>query len=164
MTNNNLLTLIYYQFKLMKKFTLLLLSAVIALSASAIVKSAGQAYRPLDKMQPSTKVQAPSRVDIITEQPEGTLVNYLRGGEYLLSSFYGYDTDYQTGRVRVVYADDGHTVYIQDIMCYGEGTGGSCRPVERRRFGGHNRVEVGVDTDGRDGCRRSCQPRGARVL
>ena len=123
MTNNNLLTLIYYQFKLMKKFTLLLLSAVIALSASAIVKSAGQAYRPLDKMQPSTKVQAPSRVDIITEQPEGTLVNYLRGGEYLLSSFYGYDTDYQTGRVRVVYADDGHTVYIQDIMCYGEGTG-----------------------------------------
>ena len=123
MTNNNLLTLIYYQFKLMKKFTLLLLSAVIALSASAIVKSAGQAYRPLDKMQSSTKVQAPSRVDIITEQPEGTLVNYLRGGEYLLSSFYGYDTDYQTGRVRVVYADDGHTVYIQDIMCYGEGTG-----------------------------------------
>ena len=123
MTNNNLLTLIYYQFKLMKKFTLLLLSAVIALSASAIVKSAGQAYRPLDKMQPSTKVQAQSRVDIITEQPEGTLVNYLRGGEYLLSSFYGYDTDCQTGRVRVVYADDGHTVYIQDIMCYGEGTG-----------------------------------------
>ena len=123
MTNSNPLTLIYYQFKLMKKFTLLLLSAVIALSASAIVKSAGQAYRPLDKMQPSTKVQTPSRVDIITEQPEGTLVNYLRGGEYLLSSFYGYDTDYQTGRVRVVYADDGHTVYIQDIMCYGEGTG-----------------------------------------
>ena len=107
----------------MKKLTLLLLSAVIALSASAIVKSAGQGYRPLDKMKPNTMVQAPSRVDIITEQPEGTVVNYLRGGEYLFSSLYGYDTGNQTGRVRVVYADDGHTVYIQDILCYGEGTG-----------------------------------------
>lgn len=107
----------------MKKLTLLLLSAVIALSASAIVKSAGQGYRPLDKMQHSTKVQAPSRVDIITEQPEGTVVNYLRSGEYVLSSLYGYEPAAQTGRVKVVYADDGSTVYIQDILCYAEGTG-----------------------------------------
>ena len=107
----------------MKKLTLLFLSAVIALSASAIVKSAGQGYRPLDKMQHSTKVQAPSRVDIITEQPEGTVVNYLRSGEYVLSSLYGYEPAAQTGRVKVVYADDGSTVYIQDILCYAEGTG-----------------------------------------
>lgn len=107
----------------MKKLTLLLLSAVIALSASAIVKSAGQGYRPLGKMQHSTKVQAPSRVDIITEQPEGTVVNYQRSGEYVLSSLYGYEPAPQSGRVKVVYADDGTTVYIQDILCYAEGTG-----------------------------------------
>ncbi|MBQ3363002.1 MAG: hypothetical protein IJG42_03510 [Muribaculaceae bacterium] len=107
----------------MKKIVLLLICVAVTVGASAQVKSKGNAYRPMDKVQSSTKVQTPSRVDIITEQPEGTLVNYLRGGEYLLSSFYGYDTDYQTGRVRVVYADDGHTVYIQDIMCYGEGSG-----------------------------------------
>ena len=77
----------------------------------------------MDKMAQKSMMKAPSRVDVITEQPEGTLVNYMRTGEYLLSSFYGYDTDYQTGRVKIVYADDGKTVYIQDIMCYGEGTG-----------------------------------------
>ena len=68
-------------------------------------------------------MKAPSRVDLITEQPEGTEVNYMRGGEYLLSSLYGYEPAEQTGRVKVVYADDGHTVYIQDILCYGEGQG-----------------------------------------
>jgi hypothetical protein len=41
----------------------------------------------------------------------------------MYTSLYGFMTDYQTGRVKVVYADDGKTVYIQDILCYGEGTG-----------------------------------------
>ena len=99
------------------------MSVAVALSASAVVKSQGNAYRAMDKMATKTALKAPSRVDIITEQPEGTVVNYQRGGEYLLSSFYGYDTDYQTGRVKIVYADDGKTVYIQDILCYGEGQG-----------------------------------------
>ena len=85
--------------------------------------SKGNAYRPLGKTVHNTAVNAPSRVDIITEQPEGTVVGYTRSGEYLLSSFYGYDTDYQTGRVKVVYADDGKTVYIQDPLCYAEGQG-----------------------------------------
>ncbi len=103
----------------MKKLTLLIICMAVAMCASAGVKSHGNAYRPMDK---PTRNHT-SRVDIITEQPEGTVVNYLRGGEYLLSSLYGYDTDYQTGRVKVVYADDGTTVYIQDILCYAEGTG-----------------------------------------
>jgi len=107
----------------MKKFLLLLLGASVAVCASAQVKSMGNAYRPVEKSMTATSVNAPSRVDIITEQPEGTVVNYMRGGEYLLSSLYGYDTDYQSGRVKIVYADDGKTVYIKDIMCYGEGTG-----------------------------------------
>ncbi len=107
----------------MKKLLLLFLSVAIAVGASATVKSQGNAYRPMYKQSHAGMMKAPSRVDIITEQPEGTVVNYLRGGEYLLSSFYGYDTDYQSGRVKVVYTDDGHTVYIQDILCYAEGTG-----------------------------------------
>ena len=106
----------------MKKLALLMMCVAIALSAVAGVRGKGKPYRPLVTPN-SSSVKSPSRVDIITEQPEGTVVNYLRSGEYLLSSLFGYDTDYQSGRVKVVYAEDGHTVYIQDIMCYGEGVG-----------------------------------------
>jgi len=107
----------------MKKLALLITCVAVALSASAVVKSSGNAYRPIDKMQHASKMKAPSRVDIITEQPEGTVVNYTRGGEYMTVSLYGYESGYQTGRVKLVYADDGQTVYIQDPLCYGEGVG-----------------------------------------
>ena len=105
----------------MKKLSLLLISVAVAFSASAIVKSQGNAFRPTDKA--ATAIKAPARVDIITEQPEGTVVSYTRNGEYMTVSLYGYETDYQTGRVKIVYADDGQTVYIQDPLCYGEGVG-----------------------------------------
>ena len=65
---------------LMKKLSLLFLSVAIALGASATAKFHGNAYRPLDKAANATTTKAPSRVDIITEQPEGTLVKYTRGG------------------------------------------------------------------------------------
>lgn len=107
----------------MKKLLLLIISAAVAMGATAGVKSAGNAYRPLEKAGHKATIKAPARVDIITEQPEGELVSYTRGGEYLLSSLYGYESAVQTGRVKVVYAPDGKTVYIQDILCYGEGTG-----------------------------------------
>ena len=107
----------------MKKLALLITCVAVALSASAIVKSSGNAYRPMDKVQHSSQMKAPSRVDIITEQPEGTVVNYTRGGEYMTVSLYGYESGYQTGRVKMVYADDGQTVYFQDPLCYGEGVG-----------------------------------------
>jgi len=107
----------------MKKSLLLLLSVAVALTASAAVKSHGNAYRPEFKTGAAKAVNAPSRVDIITDQPEGTVVTYMRTGEYLTSSLYGYEPDYQTGRVKVTYADDGKTVYIQDPLCYGEGKG-----------------------------------------
>ena len=107
----------------MKKLTLLFLCIAVCTTVSAGVLSRGKAYRPMDKATANTAVKAPSHVDLITEQPEGTMVNYMRGGEYLLSSLYGYEPAEQTGRVKVVYADDGHTVYIQDILCYGEGQG-----------------------------------------
>ena len=107
----------------MKKLSLLLLSVAVAATVSAGVLSKGNAYRPMGKVSPSTSLKATAPVDIITEQPEGTLVNYLRGGEYMTVSLYGYDTEAQSGRVKVVYADDGETVYIQDLLCYGEGVG-----------------------------------------
>ena len=104
----------------MKKLSLLLLSVAVAVTAMAGVKSQGQAYRPMEK---TTMQTAPSRVDIITEQPEGTVVTYMRGGEFLYVSIYDYSLDAQQGRVKVVYAEDGKTVYIQDPLCYGEGVG-----------------------------------------
>ena len=107
----------------MKKLSLLFLGIAVALTASAGVYSKGNAYRPMEKASHPASINAPQRVDIITEQPEGTVVNYLRGGEYILSSLYGYETAEQSGRVKVVYAPDGKTVYIQDILCYAEGTG-----------------------------------------
>ena len=107
----------------MKKLSLLLLSVAVALSASAVVKSQGNAYRPIEKASHAATFKAPAHVDMITEQPEGTEVNYTRGGEYMTVSLYGYVSDYQQGRVKVVYAEDGQTVYIQDPLCYGEGVG-----------------------------------------
>lgn len=107
----------------MKKLSLLIMSALVAMSASAIVKSAGNPYRTMDKPANAATLNGPSRVDIITEQPEGTVVNYLRGGECVLSSIFGYESAPQSGRVKIVYAPDGQTVYIQDPLCYGEGTG-----------------------------------------
>ena len=107
----------------MKKLSLLLLSVAVALSASAVVKSQGNAYRPIEKASHAATFKAPAHVDMITDQPEGTEVNYTRGGEYMTVSLYGYVSDYQQGRVKVVYAEDGQTVYIQDPLCYGEGVG-----------------------------------------
>ena len=107
----------------MKKLSLLLLSMAVAVCAMAEVKSHGNAFRDLTTTSAVSKILGPSQVNVITEEPEGTAVNYIRTGEYLLSSLFGYDTDYQSGRVKIVYAEDGHTVYIKDILCYGEGTG-----------------------------------------
>ena len=107
----------------MKKLALLMICVAVAVSASAGVNSKGKACRQIDKQSHKTALKAPSRVDIITEQPEGTLVSYTRDGEYMSVSLYGFDADYQTGRVKVVYADDGKTVYIKDPLCYAEGVG-----------------------------------------
>ena len=107
----------------MKKLALLMICMAVAVSASAGVNSKDNACRQIDKKVHKTALKAPSRVDIITEQPEGTLVSYTRDGEYMSVSLYGYEAGYQTGRVKVVYADDGKTVYIKDPLCYAEGVG-----------------------------------------
>ena len=113
----------FNQLIFMKKLSLLILSVAVAVSAMAGVNFKGNAYRQMDKMTSGASLNAPSRVDIITEQPEGTVVTYMRGGEFMYVSIYGYSADPQQGRVKVVYAEDGKTVYIQDPLCYGEGVG-----------------------------------------
>ena len=65
----------------MKKLLLLFLSIAVAVGVSAEVKSKGNAYRPMGKTSSSAMMKAPSRVDLITEQPEGTVVTYQRAGE-----------------------------------------------------------------------------------
>ncbi len=53
----------------------------------------------------------------ITEQPEGELKTYDRSGYYYYSDGSIYN---QEGTVNIVYASDGETVYIQDILCNSE--------------------------------------------
>ena len=50
----------------------------------------------------------------IYDRPDGTLVTYNRGGSYFGNNGEIYP---QGGQVNVVYAPDGKTVYIQDILC-----------------------------------------------
>ena len=107
----------------MKKLALLMISVAVVLGASAGVNTKGNSYRPINKDAHKVAMKAPARVDIITEQPEGTMVSYTRAGEFMSVSLYGFDADYQSGRVKVVYADDGKTVYIKDPLCYVEGVG-----------------------------------------
>lgn len=107
----------------MKKSLLFIMCVAVAVSATAEIKSVGNALRPKEKAVSASVLKAPAKVDIITEQPEGTVVDYTRTGEFMYVSLYGYDTEAQVGRVKVVYADDGKTVYIKDPLCYGEGVG-----------------------------------------
>ena len=91
---------------------------LLAVSLAAVF---GVAAQPAHKLSKPTK--APARVDIITEQPEGEVLTYTRGGEFLVVSLYGYNATTQTGQTKVCYAPDGKTVYIQDPLAYGEGVG-----------------------------------------
>ena len=60
------------------------------------------------------------KLDVITEQPEGELKTYYREGESLaLEAFwYWYFLTYyeQEGKIDIVYAPDGKTVYIKDLL------------------------------------------------
>ena len=50
---------------------------------------------------------------MISTQPEGELVEYVRSGDAIIYS-YGYYLDNQSGTANIVYAPDGETVYLQD--------------------------------------------------
>ena len=95
----------------MKKILLLTIVALIAFFAGA------------ETVHKMSKPAGKSRVEIITEQPEGNVVSYTRSGEYMTASLYGYDATQQTGQMKITYANDGKTVYLLDPLAYGEGTG-----------------------------------------
>ncbi|MBR6489224.1 MAG: hypothetical protein IKT03_01675 [Muribaculaceae bacterium] len=95
----------------MKKLILLTFVVSMAICAGA---------QPIHKM---SKPAGKAGVEIITEQPEGDVVSYTRSGEYLTVSLYGYETQEQTGQMKITYADDNKTVYLLDPLAYGEGTG-----------------------------------------
>ena len=95
----------------MKKLLLLTIVALIAFFAGA------------ETVHKMSKPAGKSRVEIITEQPEGNVVSYTRSGEYMTASLYGYDATQQTGQMKITYANDGKTVYLLDPLAYGEGTG-----------------------------------------
>ena len=62
---------------------------------------------------------------IITEQPEGELVEYIRTGDsFMYNSSYGLYLAEQSGKAYVVYAPDGETVYLKDPI-YGLSSNGS---------------------------------------
>ena len=57
--------------------------------------------------------------ELITDQPEGELKTYIRHGSFIWDE----EVEQQDGEVYIVYAPDGETVYIQDIIAYsGMGT------------------------------------------
>ena len=59
--------------------------------------------------------KAPSRVDVITEQPEGELKIYQRSGGAIYNMWgYIFSTYQDGGAMQMVFADDGKTVYLKD--------------------------------------------------
>ena len=86
----------------------------------AATMAIGASAQPVHTM---SKPSGNARVEIITEQPEGTVVSYSRSGEYMTVSLYGYEATQQTGQMKITYAPDGETVYLLDPLAYGEGTG-----------------------------------------
>lgn len=83
------------------------------LAMTAHAKEAGK-----DLTKRKNRMAAPRRAaaDIISEQPEGTLVNYTRSGDAYVSTLFGvYQTDYSDAVGSVVFADD-NKVYFKNIV------------------------------------------------
>ena len=106
----------------MKKLSLLLVALAFAVTASAAVNFNGRA---LPKMKPELRSEkfmdksnfGHTRMNLISEQPAGELKTYIRSGQAIVYSYYYgvYNTE-QEGKTYIVYAEDGHTVYIKDIV------------------------------------------------
>ena len=87
----------------MKKILLMAIGLAIAVSANATPQmQVARSFAP-DKQ-------------IITEQPEGTLVKYKRSGACIYTDDYYIHVGKQTAYTSIVYADDGTTVYINNIF------------------------------------------------
>ena len=111
----------------MKKFTLTIVAAFVALtmnaqSATRLEQGAKLNFQGIVKAprEVSKMTSAPLTTDgytVITEQPAGTLVNYTRSGSYLYAENNQLNLGTQSGTTAIVYADDNQTVYIKDQIC-----------------------------------------------
>ena len=107
----------------MKKLSVLLVAAVVALGASAgvnfkasrTVKSNKVINTEMTKINPKD-MKAKATMRVITEQPEGELQNYNVAAEGVFVDGGSLSYGSATGRIDIVYAEDGK-VYIKNILC-----------------------------------------------
>ena len=102
----------------MKKLSLLLAALAITATASAGVNLQSRgANGKINKLLPNNaKIEnVANRFALPAEHPAGELKTYLRGGEGLIYN-QGVSAVEQSGKVFIVFAEDGETVYIQDIV------------------------------------------------
>lgn len=91
----------------MKKSLLLILACLVSAATFA------QPRRAI------TPLKAPTKADLITEQPSGELRNYTRAGGATYATLFFLPDERQEGMsTELVYADDGKTVYIKNIISH----------------------------------------------
>ena len=106
----------------MKKLSVLLVAAAVALSASAGIQFKSTHSVKANKMVNKEMVKANISKDkasfrVINTQPEGELKSYNRAGQYdYNSSGYLYCGQQDGNRMDIVYAEDGK-VYMKNILC-----------------------------------------------
>ena len=106
----------------MKKLSVLLVAAVVALGASAGVnfkashamKSNKVINTEMTKVNPKN-LKAKADFRVITTQPEGEVKSYNRAGEAVYASSGSLYAGSQSGRMDIVYAEDGK-VYMKNIL------------------------------------------------
>ena len=108
----------------MKKLSVLLVAAAVAISASAGVIFNSTHVLKANKMVNKENVKINNKADkskaefrVITNQPEGELKTYNRSGQYdYVSGGYLYCGQQDGNRMDIVYAEDGK-VYLKNILC-----------------------------------------------
>ena len=109
----------------MKKLSVLLVAAAVAISASAgmnfksahALKSNKMVNKEMTKMNVKNLKADKASFRVITEQPEGELKSYNRAGFYVyVSNGYLYSGQQDGNRMDIVYGEDGK-VYMKNVIC-----------------------------------------------
>ena len=115
----------------MKKLSVLLVAAAVAISASAgvnfkahrVVKSNRVINTEMTKLNPKD-LKAKNDLRVITDQPAGELKTYNRAGNMVYNDGYSLYVGAQDGnRMDIVYGEDGK-VYMKNILCRANNTFG----------------------------------------
>ena len=111
----------------MRKLSLLLAALTVAFAASAITPILSNGSKPgmkINKARSFVNQKAPRMANVVTEQPEGTLLLLNRGSEggYIYDNNGRVGIANQSGSVLAVITDDGKTMWIKDIVA-GAATG-----------------------------------------